>query len=420
MNEANTNNSKLIKFVVISLALILIILIGIKFLQFRSLGKAVVAPPLTVSTYTVKKLEWEQTLSAIGSLEAAKGLIITADLSGRVAKINFDAGSEVKAGDLLVEQDTSTEKTQLRSAQAEAALAKSNLSRITELYQKKVVSKSQYDSAKSEYQTAVANVDNILSTIEKKSIRAPFDGSLGIRLVNLGQTINAGDPVVSLQATNQMFANFFLPQHFLSKVKVGLTVRIRTDAVPDKVFQGKVNAIDPEIDTSTRNIKLQAILSNPDNELLPGMFATIEVVMPEKEQVLLIPVTAVQYATYGDSVFVVERAATQDSIKENATNNNQHGEHSEAEHSETVDIKTEQLEAESPESNKSTEEQLITRQQFVKLGESRGDFISVLKGLEAGERVASVGVFKLRNKMPVVIDNTVVPDFQLSPAVDDK
>jgi membrane fusion protein (multidrug efflux system) len=310
-------------------------------------------------------------------LEAAKGLFITADVSGRIANILFTAGSEVKAGALLVEQDISTERTQLRSAQAALALANNNLERITELFAKKVASKSEYDNAQSAHQSAVAEVDNIRAVIEKKSIRAPFDGRLGIRLVNLGQSINAGESVVSLQATNQMFANFFLPQQKLSLVKVGLPVRIESDAVPGKIFDGTINAIDPEIDVATRSIKIQAILANPNQELLPGMFASIEVVLPDLDPVLLVPVTSVQYATFGDSVFIIEP-------------------------------------------KEEDNESLVSRQQFIKLGESRGDFVSIEKGLTEGQQVASAGAFKLRNGGPVVINNTVVPDFQIKPTVDDK
>jgi membrane fusion protein (multidrug efflux system) len=400
MKDTNIKSGKLVVLVFLFLVLSLVIIIGVKFLQFRTLGNMVNAQPaLTVSTYTVEQTQWEQTLSSIASLEAAKGLVITADLSGRVSKINFDAGSDVEAGDLLIEQDISTEKTQLRSAQSAAILAKSNLDRISELYQKKVVSKSQFDSAKNDYQTAIANVDNIRTTIEKKSIRAPFDGKLGIRLVDLGQNIQAGNPVVSLQATNQMFANFFLPQQYLSKIQEGLSVRLKTDALPGKTFTGKVNAIDPEIDASTRNIKLQAILSNSDNQLLPGMFATLEVVLPKKEPVLMVPLTSIRYAAYGDSVFVVEQAKDEGDAS----------------------LSTNRLDDNQQESDESREaENLVTRQQFVKLGESRGDFVAVIKGLNAGEKVASVGVFKMKNKIPVVIDNSNTPDFQIKPVVTNK
>ncbi|MEO0444228.1 MAG: efflux RND transporter periplasmic adaptor subunit [Pseudomonadota bacterium] len=371
---------------IFGLIVIIGVLVAIKALQIGALidsGKNFSPPPLAISSAEVKAAEWENTLSAIGSLEAANGLVITADLSGRVSRILFEAGSDVKAGDLLIEQDTSTEKAQLRSATASVALARNNLERIDELYQKQVASKSEFDDAQTSYQSALADADNIRASIEKKSIRAPFDGSLGIRLVNLGQTINAGDPVVSLQATNQMFVNFFLPQQHFSRVDVDLPVRLVSDAVPGKVFQGKINAIDPEIDNSTRSIRLQAIFANPDNELLPGMFGSIDVVLPERSSVLMVPVTAIQYATFGDSVFVIESQPS-----------------------------------EGPDA--AGQETLQVRQQFVKTGETRGDFVAVEKGLSAGERVVSAGAFKLRTGATVIIDNSAQPDYSLKPEVDNQ
>jgi membrane fusion protein (multidrug efflux system) len=284
----------------------------------------------------------------------------------------------------LIQQDTSEEQARLRSNQAAAALAKSTLERITKLYNQKVASKSELDNSKSTYDSAVANVDNTKAAIEKKSIRAPFAGRLGIRLVNLGQFINTGDSVVSLQAIDKMYVNFSLPQQFNSKVDVGLAIRLESDAVPEKQFLGSINAIDPEIEVATRSVRLQAVIDNPNKELLPGMFATIDVLLPNNKAVLYIPVTAVQYATFGDSVFVIEAAKD-------------------------------------PEKNQVVEpEQLIVRQQFVKLGESRGDFVAVDKGLNETDKIASTGVFKLSNGGSVVINNSVVPNFSITPDVPDE
>lgn len=387
---------KTIALTVFGLLLVVIALVAVKGLQIKALidsGKIAGPPPVSISSHDVTKDEWRSTLSAIGSLEAAKGLNVSADLSGRISKIHFDAGDEVKAGDLLIEQDVSSERAQLRSAQASSALAKSNLSRISELYKKKVASKSEFDNAQSVYRSAVADVDNIRANIEKKSIRAPFDGNLGIRLVNLGQTINAGDPVVSLQATKQMFINFFVPQQLLSEIQAGLKVTVTSDAVPEEMFEGKINAIDPKIDEATRSVKVQALLANPEGKLLTGMFASIDVLLPDSQSVLLVPITAVQYATFGDSVFVVEEK--------------------EAELNET-EVKSNTSEV------AESEKVLIVRQQFVKLGEKRGDFVSVEKGLKAGEIVASTGGFKLRNGAVVTINNSVVPEYSLDPQVENK
>ena len=391
--KLSTMQKRLI-FTVLGLLIAVALLGGIKAAQIATLienGKSFSEPPISISSVEVKQDQWQNTLHAIGSLEAAKGLLITADLPGRIAKIHFDAGSEVKVGDLLVEQDISSEKTQLRSARAAASLAKIQLDRVKELYQKKVASKSEFDSAGADYDAAVANVDNILAAIEKKSIRAPFDGRLGIRLVNLGQIINAGDPVVSLQATKQMFVNFSLPQQHLPKLANQLPVDMMTDAIPDKQFSGFISTIDPEIDSATRSIKLQAIVANPGEDLLPGMFVTLKVILPDKLDVVLIPITAVQYATFGDSVFVIEEKVTEQKpvVDDNSI-------------------------------DKETEKPLVVRQQFVKLGQTRGDYVVVTKGLSVGQQIVSAGVFKLRNGAPVVVNNSVAPDYSLEPTVIDQ
>lgn len=365
---------------ILGIILIIAILAGVKTAQIMALvesGKTATVPPTFISSYKVKKDKWQKTLSAISSLEAVKGLVITSEQPGRITKILFDAGTEVEAGDLLVQQDILSEQAQLRSARASANLAKTSLERIRALYQKQAASKSELDNAQSIYDSTVAEVENIEAIIEKKSIRAPFSGRLGIRLVDLGQTVNAGQPVVSLQATNQMFANFSLPQQYLPKIRKKLPIRLTTDAIPGETFSGYISTIDPEIDTATRGIKIQAILDNPESHLLPGMFANLEVLLPEAEEVLLIPITAVQYATFGDSVFVIEPS------KEQA-------------------------------------DQLIARQQFVKLGETRGDFVVVTKGLEEGQEIASTGVFKLRNNAPVAVNNDVTPNYSLEPEVVDQ
>jgi membrane fusion protein (multidrug efflux system) len=374
-------------WVVVGLCLVVGLLVYVKYEQISTLintGKSFTPPPTTTTSFDVQQTSWEQILSSIGSLEATKGLVIAADISGRISKVLFEAGSEVVAGDLLIQQDTSEEQARLRSNQAAAALAKNNLERITKLYNKKVASRSELDNSKGIYDSAVADVDNTKAAIEKKSLRAPFAGRLGIRLVNLGQFIDAGDSVVSLQAINKMYVNFSLPQQFNSKVAVGLSIRLESDAVPEKQFLGTINAIDPEIEVATRSVRLQAVIDNPNKELLPGMFATIDVLLPENKSVLLIPVTAVQYATFGDSVFVIEPAKN-----------------------------TETNQVVQP-------EKLIARQQFVKLGESRGDFVVVKKGLNETDKIASTGVFKLRNGGSIVINNSVVPNFSTTPNVSDE
>jgi membrane fusion protein (multidrug efflux system) len=373
--------------VIFGLSLVISALAYVKYEQISTLidsGKSFTPPATTTTSFDVKKTSWEQTLSSIGSLESIKGLIITADISGRISNVSFEAGSEVEAGDILIQQDTSEEQAKLRSNQAAAALAKSTLERMLKLYDQRVASKSELDNSKSTYDSAVATVDNTKAAIEKKSIRAPFAGRLGIRLVNLGQFINTGDSVVSLQAIDKMYVNFSLPQQFNSNVAVGLSIRLESDAVPGKQFLGFINVIDPEIEMSTRSVRLQAVIDNPKKELLPGMFATIDVLLSNDKTVLYVPVTAVQYATFGDSVFVIEPVK---------------------------DSETDQV---------VEPEQLVVRQQFVKLGESRGDFVAIEKGLAETDTVASTGVFKLSNGGSVVINNSVVPDFSIDPNVRDE
>ena len=412
-------------FTLVGIVLVIGAIVLVKVLQISTLietGKNQQIPATTISAQKAQTYEWETTLKAIGSLEAAKGLEVTADLSGRITKVLFDAGSEVEAGDLLIEQDVSTEKAQLRAAQSASVLAKNNFSRVRQLYKSKVASRSEFDSSNNAYQSALAEVDNIKAAIEKKSIRAPFKGRLGIRLINLGQTISAGEPVVSLQATDQMFVNFFLPQQNLPLLSTGLTIRLTSDAVPDTVFTGKINAINPEIDSQTRSVEIQAILANPNKTLLPGMFGNIEVVMPETSTVLLVPITSVKYSTYGDSVFVIEEKAdvnTEGQTEEKVEEKEEKG----ADDQPVVTADNHSINDPASVVNTSsvaTPPQLVARQQFVRLGESRGDYVVVTKGLSKGEMVVNGGVFKLRNGAPVIINNDIVPEFSLNPVLEDQ
>ena len=368
------------KKVFIALAGVLLLLGGlgsIKYLQIDRMiaqGKEFAPPPTVVTAAPVRADQWEQRLTAVGSLEAVQGVTVTAELSGKVDAIPFAPGARVEAGDLLVQQDIASEKAQLRADEAALALKKANFERARELLDQKVVTRAAYDQALAEYKQAQAAIDNVRSVIAKKTIRAPFAGKLGIRRINLGQILEAGQPIVSLQALDPIFVNFALPQDQVTRLQPGLAVRIAVDALAGDVVEGRVTAINPEVDATTRNIRVQATVENRQERLRPGMFATVEVVLPRADPVLVIPVTAVLYAPYSDSVFVLESRAAD-----------------------------------------GTEASLVLRQQFVQLGEKRGDFITVQGGLEADQRVVSTGVFKLRNGMRVTVDNTLAPDFQLSP-----
>lgn len=372
---------KRILFSILGLLLVIAILAGIKGLQIFKMvgaGKSFVPPPETVTTVTAHPDSWEASLPAVGSLEAVQGVTVAAELPGKVAHLDFTPGARVKAGSILLQQDISSEEAQLKAAEAEAALAKVNFERLRVLVETNAVSKAAYDDGEAKHKQAMAQADTIRATIAKKTIRAPFSGRLGIRLVNLGQILKEGDPIVSLQAMDPIFVNFMLPQQDLARIQPGFAVRITSDALPGQTVTGKITAINPQADNATRNVRVQATATNKEERLHPGMFATVAVVLPGKNQVLTIPATAVLPAPYGDSVFVVE---------------------------ERKDEKT----------GKSG---LAVRQQFVRLGERRGDFVAIVSGLGAKATVVSSGVFKLRNGQAVVVDNGLNPKFKLDPKPD--
>lgn len=373
---------KAIFFALLGIVLLVLVIGGGKALQIRALidaGSKMSQPPTTISSEVATTINWDKSLFAFGSMEAAQGGNITADIAGRIKSINFEAGSEVEAGDLLIEQEISTEQTQLEAAEAELSLSKRNLSRVYKLYQQKLTSRSDYDAAQAAFRSATAQTENVKAILEKKRIVAPFAGKLGLRQVDLGQNISAGTVIVSLQAADPMLVNFSLPQQNLQQLKPGYEVIVTTDAVPGKEFVGRISAINTEIDASTRTVSVQATLANPEGTLLPGMFANVEVLLPGSSPTLIIPITSVSYASFGDSVFIIEEKESEDN----------------------------------------SEKQLIARQQFVQLGSARGDFVSVLEGVEEGQRVASAGVFKLRNGAPVVLNETIKSELSLNPQLQD-
>ena len=364
--------------VVAGLVAIFLLIAGIKAWQIMTMisaGKKMVMPPTTVTSVEVKQADWQPMLSAVGSISPVQGAMISAELAGTVAEINFQSGSLVKKGEVLLKLDASAEEAQLRSAAADAELAKNDLDRARDLSDRKVISAAEFDATQSKYTQKKAAVDNMQSIIDKKQIRAPFDGTAGIRAVNPGQMVKVGDPLVSLQALGQVFVDFSLPQQQLADVKTGLQVKVTTDAVPGREFEGTLTAVNSSIDPATRNVSLQATLDNQDNALRAGMFGRVKVLLPQKHPTLFIPATAVSYAPYGNSVFVIEKKS---------------------------DDKTKQ-------------ENLILRQQFIRTGETRGDFVAVTDGLKENDLVVSSGVFKLRNGMNVVVDNKLAPKSELAP-----
>jgi membrane fusion protein, multidrug efflux system len=366
---------KRLVLVILGLVLLVASLSAMKALQIGAMikhGKESVPPPATVSVAKVQSETWSEDLTAVGTLSAVQGVTVAAELSGKVVQIAFEAGSAVRKGDLLVRQDTSTEEAQLPGALAGAELARLNRERADRMVLEKIISQADHDGAVAVQEQAQAQVDNIRTTIAKKNLRAPFSGRLGVRQVNLGQMLREGDPIVTLQALDPIFVDFSLPQQKLALVKLGQTMAVTCDALPGQTVPGRVTAISPLVDSDTRNLKLQATVANRAEGLRPGMFVNVSVGLPVRQQVQAIPATAVLYAPYSDSVFVIEPSQ---------------------------DGKGGTL-----------------RQQFIRLGEKRGDLVAIASGLKPGESVVSTGVFKLRNGQPVVIDNTLAPTFQSAPA----
>src|SRR5205814_4973541 len=273
-------------------------------------------PVTTVTSAAVKEEDWAPRLSAVGSVSAAQGAVVSTELGGTVGEIRFENGAQAKKGDVLVRLDVSQEEALLRSAEAEAELARTDLERARDLVSKKVISKAEIDAAESKFNRLNAIVDQMRSNIAKKTIVAPFDGELGIRQVNVGQMINAGQQVVSLQSLDPVYVDFALPQQHLQNLSAGLEARVRTDALLGREFVGKLTAINSTVDTVTRIVMVQATLEKPDHAVRPGMFIKIEIVLPEKHKALVIPGSAISYAPYGDSVFVIEKQKDEKTRKE--------------------------------------------------------------------------------------------------------
>lgn len=368
------------KFALTSLATILVVggLVFIKISQFKAMaaaGAAMGVPTEVVTAAPVRRDQWENTLQASGTAAAVQGVTVGTEAPGKIVRIAFESGQAVKAGDLLVQLDTSTEEAQLRAAEAAAALAQANLQRARELRQANTNSPAELDAADAQAKQARAQADALRAVIAKKSLRAPFTGRLGLRLVNLGQIARDGEAVATLQTLDPIYVNFSLPQQRVPALVPGVEVRVTGDGAPGEFMTGRITAVNPEIDQATRNVRVQATLANPRELVRPGMFLRVQVVLPEKTDVLAIPATAVLYAPYGDSVFVIETAKNE---------------------------KTGQTEQ-------------VLRQQFVRLGAARGDFVRVIEGLKEGDQVVTSGVFKLRSGVPVRIDNTLQPPAEAQP-----
>ncbi|MFM8231147.1 MAG: efflux RND transporter periplasmic adaptor subunit [Chthoniobacterales bacterium] len=354
---------------------------GLKALQIGTLissAKEKGIPVETVSTTEVIKEKWERSVESVGSLRAVQGADLSTESSGVITKIYFENGQEVKQGAMLLELDHETESANLRSAEAEADLARTVYERTKRLRANNTVPQSDLDAAESQLRKSAALVEQLKSTISKKQLVAPFSGRLGIREVNLGQFVDNGDTIVSLQSLDPIYVDFLLPQQLIAGLAVGKPLKLFTDVYPGREFDGSLTAINSEIDPVTRNIRLQGTLQNADGALRPGMFARVILTLGEAEEVVRIPATALLAAPYGDSVFVLEKETAEDGT-----------------------AKT------------------VAKQRFIRIGRARGDFVSVVKGLQPGETVVSAGAFKLRNGTPVEVNNDMAPQPQLVPTPPD-
>ena len=363
--------------VVVGLLAVVGVLAGVKAGQIVTMvraGESFVPPPQAVSSARVESIQWESTRAAIGSLVAERGVTLGAELPGTVREIAFESGTFVKRGALLVKLDTSAEVAQLAAAVADASFAHVNLERARRLRQDQINAQADLDAAEARAAQADGTVANLRALIAKKTIRAPFDGRIAIRQVELGQVVSPGTPIASLQSVTPIHADFWLPQQALAELRRGQRTRLRTDAFPDAAWDGEITTVNPEVDPATRNVRVRATFPNADGRLRPGMFANVEVLSSESRPVLTVPATAVIFAPYGDSVFAIEEKKDQ--------------------------------------AGRTT---TVARQKFVRTGERRGDLVAVLSGLQAGETVVSSGAFKLRNDTAVAVNNALAPKASLAP-----
>jgi len=367
---------------VVLMTIFITVLGFVKFRQFQAMAgefAAMQPPPDAVTTIVAARQEWPATLNAIATVAAVQGVTVSADLPGLVDRIAFDSGKTVQKGDILVQLNTRQEQAQLAGAESQLQLARVNFERMQGLVQQGAVSRAEYDAAAAEHKQAEARLGEIRATIERKTIRAPFSGLLGLRQVNLGQYLTGGDPVVPLQSVDPVYVNFGVPQQEASQMRTGRSVRITVGELGDNEFTGRVSAINSVVDQTTRNVQVQATLANPGAKLRPGMFVQAQVMLGSARPVVALPASAISYAPYGDSVFVVS------------------------------DMK-----------NPQGQTYRGVRQQVVKLGDARGDQIAVLSGINPGEEIVSSGVFKLRNGAPVQVNNTVQPGNSRSPKTEDR
>lgn len=366
--------------------LVIAVLAGTKFAQISSLirfGQTAMAagpPPEAVATAVAKRESWESMLEAVGSVAAGRGVTISNEVPGIVRAIRFESGAKIRAGQVLIELDAGVERAQLASLRARQNLAGSTASRTRQLEASGANSKAQLDADEAQFKTVSADVRALQAQIEKKAIRAPFAGKLGIRSVNLGQYLNPGTPIAVLESLEGVYVDFSVPQQQVARVPVGTAVRVVLPGTqPPQTLNGKVAAIDPNVDAATRSVKLRASIQEDKDQLRPGMFVNVSVVLPEKANVVFVPATSIMRAPYGNSVYIVE------------------------------DRKDEKGGVVKGPDGKPAK---AARQQFVRVGQTRGDFVAIEDGVTSGQEVVILGAFKLRNGAPVMVNNEI----KLSPS----
>ena len=345
--------------------------------QFEALSKqSFTMPPTSIAAMVAPEEEWRPSVKSVGSVAAVQGVTVSTDEPGIVTKINFESGQLVKEGDILVQLDVGPEVAQLASAQAQLRLADLNLQRQQNLLKSRVSSQADYDAAKAQYDQTTARVEEVKSLINKKTIRAPFSGQLGLRMVNLGQYLQSGAQVAPLQSLDPIYVNFWVPQQHLGSIKPGEEGKIKVDGYGNRIFPGK--ALDSVVDEATRNVRIQATLPNADGALRPGMYVNVDLPNSEAAKYVTLPSTAIQFAPYGDAVFIVEQMKKEDGTT-----------------------------------------YLGARQQIIKVGPTEGDRFAVLSGVKPGEQVVIAGGFKLHQGEAVVINNTLLPSNEKAPTPQD-
>jgi membrane fusion protein (multidrug efflux system) len=372
------------KRLILMLVVMAAILGGLGFVKFRQVeagiaqGAAFQMPPTAVTTVVAQRETWPSTLTVIGTAAAIQGITVSADLPGTIDKIHFESGQWVQKGDILVELDTRQERAQLANIEAQRDLARINFNRAQELVKAGVISHSEYDNASAQQKATEAQVGDVQAAIARKTIRAPFSGLVGIRQVSLGQYLAAGQAIVALQSVDPIYVNFGVPQQDTSVMTPGHVVRVTNGELPGMAFSGRITALDSVVNEQTRNIQVQVTLANKENKLRPGMFVQVELPLGQPRQVVPLPASAINYAPYGDSVFIVTEM-------KDAKGNTYRG----------------------------------VRQQVVKVEGSRGDQVAVISGINPGDEVVSSGVFRLRNGASVQVNNTVKPENSASPKPED-